>query len=199
MTAKVERRKQDASREEFTAMVERAVQGDSEALDELCGKTFNNIVYQVSGLLGGGLGQDSVEDLAQEVLILVCRDIKNLRNPKSFGWWLKQIIMNVKNRYLGKHMERKFQLNIDDYAEALTEQDSGLLPSNHAENLDMKNTVMDTISTLPSRQMEAVILHYVVGLSVSEVAGLMETTTQTVSKNLSIARNKLKSKLEDQW
>ena len=55
--------------------------------------------------------------------------------------------------------------------------------------------MMEIIATLPSRQREAIILHYYGGLSVTEVAAAMSIPHQSVSLYLKLARKKMREEL----
>jgi RNA polymerase sigma-70 factor (ECF subfamily) len=62
-----------------------------------------------------------------------------------------------------------------------------------ADGLDLR----DAVRALPRRQREAVLLHYYVGLPVSEVAELMHCAEGTVKSTLSDARANLAKALGD--
>ena len=183
------------ARAELETLVERATQGDKKALCELCEEIAKGVLFQATHILGN---QSNGEDVAQEVLLRVCESIRSLRNPKAFKGWLARIIINEKNRYLAKNSKQTSVLNIDDYLENILEDKEDFLPHECAENKEMRKVVMEVISSLPIRQREAVMLHYYDGLSVTEVAEVMEVTTQSVSKSLAIARQKLRREFENQ-
>jgi len=183
---------QTSAQLELEALVEKASKGDRDALCELCEKIAKSILFQVTYILGNPAG---VEDVSQEVLIRVCENIHNLRSPKAFKSWLSRIIINEKNRYLAKNMRQGDVLNIDDYLEKANEESEDFIPQEYVENRELREKVREIIMELPMRQREAVILHYYDGLSVTEIAKVLEVATQSVSKNLAIARGKLKKEL----
>jgi len=178
---------------EFEKLVERATRGDKKALCDLCEEIAKGVLFKMTCILGN---QANVEDVSQEVLIRVCESIRNLRSPKAFRMWLSRIIVNEKNRYLAKTARRGVALNIDDYLENILEDNDVFLPQECVENEELRKTVMDIVAGLPMRQREAVMLHYYDGLSVTEVAEVMDITTQSVSKNLALAREKLRRELQ---
>ena len=185
------------TRAEYEALAEEASQGCKKALCKLCEKISKGVLFQLTYILGN---QSNAEDVSQEVLIRVCMNIRSLRNPKAFKGWLARIIVNEKNRYLAKHMKQggTSMRNIDDYLERIMEEDDDVIPHGHVENEELNKIVMEVISDLPMRQREAVMLRYYSDLSVTEVAESMNVTTQTVSKSLALAHEKLKRGLGDQ-
>jgi len=177
---------------QFEALVEKASKGDKDALCELCENVAKSILFQVTYILGR---PDGVEDVSQEVLVRLCENIHTLRSPKAFRTWLSRIIINEKNRYLAKNIKQGEVFNIDDYLEEMSEESDDFIPQDYVESKELRQSVMQTIMALPMRQRETIIMHYYDGLSVTEIARTLETTTQSVSKNLAVARGKLKDKL----
>ena len=178
----------------FEQTVERAIQGDGDALCYLCEKISKSVIFQVTHILGG---QANAEDVSQEVLIRVCENIAKLRSPKAFKVWLSRIIINEKNRYLAKSMRRVEVLHIEDYMESVAEDNDNFLPQQSAENTEMRGAVMGIIQSLPKRQREAIVLYYYEGLSVGDIADTLEITSQSVSKHLALAREKLRQGLRE--
>ncbi|MCL2857705.1 MAG: sigma-70 family RNA polymerase sigma factor [Oscillospiraceae bacterium] len=182
----------EAAQDQLEALVERASKGDKDALCELCEKIAKGVMFKVTYILGKGSG---VEDVSQEVLIRVCENIQNLRSPKAFKTWLSRIIVNEKNRYLAKNMKQGDMLNIDDHLEDTKEETGEFIPQEYVESKELRKKVMQAIEGLPMRQRETIMLHYYDGLSVTEIARVLDVTTQSVSKNLAVARGKLKEEL----
>ncbi len=56
--------------------------------------------------------------------------------------------------------------------------------------------VIEIVDELPARQREAVMLHYYQGLSVTEIADVMEIAQQGVSAYLKYARDKVRTGIE---
>ena len=181
------------TRTELEPLVEQASRGDKKALCKLVESISKGVLFQSTYILGDQAG---AEDISQEVLIRVCENIQGLRNPKAFKSWLARIIVNEKNRFLSKRLKYGTPLNVDDHLDNIPDEE--FLPHERVENTELHKVVMDVISKLPMRQREVIMLHYYSDLSVTEVARSMNITTQTVSKNLAIAREKLKRKFGDQ-
>jgi len=188
-------RQSEDARLAFEQLVERATQGDQDALCNLCEKIAKSVLFQVTHFLGGG--QDGVEDVSQEVLVRVCENIGDLRSAKAFKVWLSRIIINEKNRYLAKNAKRTEVLNIEDYLENITEDNGEFLPQECAESAELRRAVMDIIDGLSMRQREAILLYYYEGLSVTQIAEAMEVTVQSASKHLILAREKLRRALRE--
>ena len=183
----------EEARQQLEKLVENAIQGDKDALSELCKQTARGILFRVTKIMGKN---DGAEDISQEVLLRLCTGINKLKDPKTFHGWLAKIIINEKNRYLSKQIGRGDTMNIDDYVDVVTEQRAEFLPSAWAEKEDTREIISSVVSTLPMRQREAVVLHYYDNLSVSETADAMGIAIPTASQYLTLAREKLKTTLE---
>lgn len=196
LTNKKNKTSNDGEQSALEALVAKAVRGDRNSLSDLCEEIARSVLLQMTYILGD---KTEAEDVSQEVLIRVCENIRSLRNPKAFKGWLSRIMVNEKNRYLAKHLKFGPMSNIDDhleYLEGVAEEHAEFIPHKFVENEEMSRVIMGILSDLPMRQKEAVILHYYNDLSTTEVAEVMGVTTQSVSKALKIAREKLRNELK---
>jgi len=174
------------------ALALRASQGDDGALQELCEKLANVVLHHAKYMLGSKM---DAEDVSQNILIRVCENIRNLREPKAFRAWLAGIELNEARRFIADCSKRSGVVDIEDYLEVFPEGHDEWLPEADAVGKDERRSVMEILSHLPQRQREAVILRYFEDLNVSQVALTMRITHQCVSKYLTIAREKLKSEI----
>ena len=178
---------------EIEALAARAIQGDDTALYSLCEKLTRSILFRAKYMVGNEM---DAEDVAQNVLFRVCENIQSLRKPKVFQAWLSRIIVNESRRYLSARSKHGTVVDIDDYMEELAESDVNQLPSEYVENKNFRQDIMEIVLRLPSRQREAIILHYYDDLKVTEVAQAMNIPHQSASRYLSLAREKLRVELE---
>jgi len=175
------------------ALVERAVRGDNDARGQLCEQIAKKVLFQMKYLLGD---RENAEDATQEILIYIWTHVGDLRNPKAFNAWLGKIIINKKNQHFVKSAKEKTNLDINDYVDQIEEDNDAFLPYACLENEELRNVVLDAVKTLPDRQRESVMLHYFDGLSVTETSEAMGTSQPFVSKNLALAREKIKHVLK---
>ena len=174
-------------------LVSRASKGDRDALSELCESIAKGVQYRV---MYGINNPTDAEDVAQEVLLCVCKSIHQLSSPEAFRVWLGKIIIGETNRFMQRSYKHKDVLDINDYLELVVEDRGTFLPSEYAENAEIRKAVIDAISELPPRQRQAVIFHYYDGLSVKDIAEAMELSQPSVSTHLARARETVKSELK---
>jgi len=175
------------------ALVEKAVQGDRNALYSLCESVIDSVLYHVKYILGNVM---DAEDVTQNVLLRMCENIKGLREPKAFRAWLGGIEINETSRFMAEKAKHVNVVNIDDYADGLWEVNVEHLPCEYVEGKCPDSDVMEIVSRLPIRQREAVILRYFEDLSVTEVAHAMNISHQNASRYLGLAHKKLQNELK---
>ena len=142
------------------------------------------------------MNEMDAEDVTQEVLLSVCKNIGALREPKAFGKWLSSIITHEANRYAKIKNNKGFMLDIDEYTESVLEKNIDFLPEENIDNQELRAFMMDIISGLPTRQRQAIMLFYYDELSVTEVAETMGITHQNASKYLALGHEKIKIELQ---
>ena len=174
-------------------LAKRAMRGNREALIDLCNAIARDVLFRVMRRLPD---RTEAEDVAQEVLIRVCANIRTLKHPKNFGAWLNSIIKNETNRYAKAELAAAPILDIQEYLDTAEEENAEFLPQEYVLRQEDRQAVMRIVDALPERQLEAVMLHYYEGMGVTEAAKAMGVTKQGVSRYLALAREKIKSEIE---
>lgn len=178
--------------QELTAT--KASKGDREALAQLCELIAKSVLFHMSRMLRNHV---DAEDAAQEALIRVCKNIEQLKNPKTFRKWLGTIIVNEARR---KMMQSVKQLNnvihLSDIEEVAIDEDESFLPEQFAVNAESRKMVVEAIDRLPQRQKEAVLLHYYDRLNVTETAEAMGISQPAASIHLKEACARIKRYIE---
>lgn len=175
-----------------TKLIKQAIKGDRKAGIALCDEIARDILFRARILLSN---EHDAEDVAQEVLLRVCKGVHQVKEPKAFGGWLNSIVINEARRYMKKSTGQSDVLCLDDYLDTVAEENEELLPQEHLLKKEERKAMMEIIATLPNRQREAIMLYYYENLSVKEAAGIMDISHQNVSLYLKLARNKIKQAL----
>ena len=170
-----------------------ASRGNQEALLELCDSIEKKVFVRAMRILNNRM---DAEDVAQETLVRVCRQITHLKDARAFYAWLGSIIVNESKRHMMKNSKYKEVLQINEIAKDALEQDEAVLPFEHIDRIENRKMVNEAILLLPARQREAIILHYFDELSVKETASAMDIPIQSASNYLKLARAKIKITLE---
>jgi len=184
---------EDNAKIEFDNLVERAMAGEQQSISELSETIAKTVLWQSLNLLQC---EQDAQDVTQEVLLKVWEKIDTLRDHKKFNAWLSKIIINAKNQFLRGKEKRKVLVDLDDYSGELEDHKEEFIPEAVIENEEMSKIVLSIVSTLPTRQREAIMLHYFGDLSVKETGEAMDVTPQCASQFLLLATKRLKRELE---
>ena len=132
-------------------------------------------VFQVTFALCRNRGL--AEDATQEAFARALERWARLRDRPWVGGWVMSTALNASRGMLRRR----------PYA---------FSPRTDSSDPESATELWDVVRRLPRRQREAVVLHYVVDLSVSETAAVMGCREGTVKAHLSGARQVLRQWLE---
>jgi RNA polymerase sigma-70 factor (ECF subfamily) len=176
-----------------SALVNRAVQGDGDALAQLleqCGPLLRqHLRGKIPPRWQSVLSED---DVMQETYAEAFLEIGNFRpvSDEGFCVWLGRIAKNnlidairgLESEKRGGKVGRVAEVLMDDSAVALYDQlcASGTTPSQHAARSEACSLIKKAIGELPDAYARVVELYDVQELSANEVASAMQCTTGAV-------------------
>lgn len=161
--------------------VERAVNGDARAFEELIGIEKERLYYKALSYVGN---KEDASDAVQEALYKAFLSISQLQHPPYFSTWLFKILIRECYRLLKKR-NRFIPLEDDEIITRL-EQTPEEKKDDH---------VGEALSKLPPPQRSAIVLFYYYGFSVKEIAEMMKKPYGTVKTYLHRGRKALKAQL----
>jgi RNA polymerase sigma-70 factor, ECF subfamily len=125
---------------------------------------------------------DDAKELIAETILKAYEGIHRLRDEKAFLAFL----FGIASRIMKKQYRRQKFWGFFDYGKSSTIEDKGPTPE---EGLDVQ-FLYDAIKKLPCKYQEVVVLHFISGLSLQEVAVIQESTLSAVK--LRALRGKIK-------
>lgn len=186
------------------ALVARVVAGEKDAFDALFQKHYAR-VYNFAAQLTGSL--DAAEDIAQSVFIRAYGSLGRLRDGRAFVKLLYRTAVNlVRDR--AKSARRKPWIAFRDMlrsvrmSEGLTDEpvefaDQSLDPARVVGERVLAEALREQIAALPPDFREALVLHHIEGLDVSEIAEIAGVPVGTVKSRLGRARRRLRDTMGD--
>jgi len=147
-------------------------------------------------------GFKDYSDLIQETNIRIWKSIYQLKDPRAFKSWLKQIVTNLYYDEL-RRMPRFQVVSIDEpvRAEDGTAKpvreiaDNSPQPESKMLSLELSDVLEKAVSGIPEQFRTAAMLRDVDGLSYEEIANLTDTELGTVKSRIARARTKIQKRI----
>lgn len=139
-------------------------------------------------------------DLIQEILLKVIKNIKYLKTPETIKKWTHKIIVNSYYDFMRKINIRKKRINYEltVTGEKVTViEDKHTKPNEETLNHELKDKIYGAIMRLPQNYRLVVLLRDYVGLSYEDIESILNLNKGTVKSRLARARNKLKQELRN--
>jgi len=162
------------------SLVKKAQQQDAEAFIQLM-EMHKESMYKIAHSY---LKRDAdIADAMQETILDCFEKIQTLKNPNYFKTWLIRILINNCNDIIRKEskvclLEHYEGLEIEAVAEDLTE-------------------FRELLNSLDEKYRTILILYYVEGYRIREIAGLLDMNESTVNSRLRRSRMMLKKELHN--
>jgi RNA polymerase sigma-70 factor (ECF subfamily) len=173
-------------------LVARVRDGDIGALGELY-KRHKTKVYRTATAITHD--ERMAEDILQEVFLRVNRYADSFDQTQPFEPWLYRITVNLSYSWVNR--AKRWVSFFQDAIERLRAP-SGRDPESLTEARERRECLGRAIDGLPDSHRIVVILYYLEGLSVSEVAYALGVPEGTIKSRLYYAREKLRRAIAEQ-
>lgn len=178
------------ARQNESALVCAARQGDKEALQLLLGRNWawlKGLAYSIVG------DANDVDDVLQDICVRVISKIDTLREPERFRPWLAILARRQALRYRQQKAQRPIS-----WDEELADQHCDKTAQRLLENLEQKEQyerILQALNSLPEKYREAFILEYVHDLTYGQIAEILDIPFTTVQIRLVRARRMILDKV----
>lgn len=137
------------------------------------------------------------DDAAQETFIQAVLHIHQYEAGTNLKSWLAKITVNVCR---GKYRRQKMLRRLEQVLQLVTFQINASTPSveDHCIQSEQRRAILRAVDTLDEKHRLPVLLHYMQGFSVPEIAHLLDENEGTIYSRLHYANRKLRSRLEGQ-
>lgn len=172
----------EPDRQADRALVERCLQGQPGAFDELY-RRFAPRVFTLACRMSGS--RSTGEDLLQEIFLLVHRKLGSFKGEAALSTWVYRLATNCCLDFL-RSRQHKLQLASEELDESLPPAvDHGRL---RTDRLDIERAIAE----LPPGYRAAFVLHDVEGFDHAEVARLLGIAEGTSKSQVHKARMKMR-------
>ncbi|MEF2279944.1 sigma-70 family RNA polymerase sigma factor [Deinococcus sp. YIM 134068] len=142
---------------------------------------------RVHRLASGMVGPGAADDVVQEVLISMYRNLGGFRGEAQFSTWLHRITLNACHRALAARQA----VALEDTPEPAAPHS----PVRAGEQADLRDRLAWAMGQLPPDQREAVSLRELSGLDYAEIAEVMGVEVGTVKSRIHRGRAALRGLL----
>lgn len=170
--------------------------GDSQAFETLYKEYYREVCMTINGIIKD---ESDAEDLANEVFIKIYHKIDELKNPSSFGKWLRRITVNTAVAYIRKNkrtvlcddetqnIESIYSTEIGDYKE--------LLPEKNNDREETKRMMLEIINNIPDKMRVVIYMHFYSKMSVSDIAEELGISEGTVKSRIYYGKKHIKEQV----
>jgi len=169
-------------------LVHAARAGDTTAFDSLFYRYRDGLFR-----LGFAITKDpsAAEEIVVDTFARAHRAIERLEPDDSLRPWLYRVAVNLSyNRRPRKGVTFS---SLDDGTDDIA--GDGESPSDAAERAERRRVVLECVDTLGAKHKVVVVLHYLNGLNLAEIAEIVEVPVGTVKSRLHYALRKLRVQL----
>ncbi len=163
--------------------VEAARAGDQSAYEALF-RAHRDAIYSLA--LHFARDPELAADLTQETFVRAWERLPGLRDPAAFAGWLRSMSVNL----VRDHFRAAREADPIDEGTPLADDAAG--PEQALEESERDAVVRRAILDLPEHQRVVVVMHYLEGRPVMEIAGALNLPKGTVVSRLSRGRKNLR-------
>lgn len=174
-------------------LVERAAAGDRDAFDRLIRSRLDRLYRMAVAITRS---EPDARDATQDACVLAWRELPRLRDHNKFDPWLSQILVNAARGVV----RRTGRIRVRELSVEPAHPDAGARaePAMPAETdtLGDSDAIQRAFARLDGTTRSLLVLHYVEGTPLSEIARVMGSPVGTIKWRLSNARKALERALE---
>lgn len=176
------------TRELDRELAQRAGDGDDSARRELAWRLLPRVRTTVHYLAGGDRDAD---DLVQQALVEVLRVVGTFRGDASLEYWADRVVVRTALRRIKQRRWRENIVRLDPEEAGAT--DGG--QERAYERTELRRRLATHLEQLTPERRTDVVLHWVRGYTIPEIADLTGTKLNTVRGRLRDAKRQLKKQL----
>ncbi|HHY81111.1 MAG TPA: RNA polymerase sigma factor [Clostridiales bacterium] len=182
-------------------LVEAIKAGHTQRFEELV-DIYKDKVYNMARYMTGC--QQEAQDLAQEIFILIYRNIHGFQGNSSLSTWIHRIALNRCLDWQRKQQRRRkillpvFKREDDNFEDPLERQPNRQpTPEESLVRKEQIQELREAIQQLPEKYKKVMILYYYQQLSYSEISEILDLPVRTIETHLYRARQKIREHLSD--
>ena len=135
----------------------------------------------------------AAEDILQECFLRVYKYADRIDADLPLAPWLYRVTVNLS--YTWTKRNKRYRISLDGFIDRLVSPATHT-PESSTEHSELQEKLQEAINSLPFGQRAVVVLHYLNGMSLKEIAEILDCPEGTVKSRLYHARESLREKLK---
>ncbi len=176
---------------EDAKLVSRIRDGSLDAFEALYHK-YKRPLYQTALAITGD--QTAAEEILQDCFVRAYTALGRVDASTSLSPWLHRIVINLSANWVSRH--RQWSSALDEWMDRLIAGPTAS-PEYMIEALELCEIVREAIAELSFVQRATIVLHYLQGFSLAEIAYIFDCPLGTVKSRLHYACKTLRKKLRE--
>jgi len=172
------------------ALAGRLSKGERTAAEDLVNRYYERIYLFMRAV---GHDRQTSEDLTQETFLRAWCHIGQLRDGKALNGWLFRIASNASKLYHRRHKDRP-TVDLD----SIEPPAGGADGSKRAADREQMGQLHEAVTRLPWKLRQAVVLHYMEQLTISEAAQAAGIRPGTLKSRLNRGLEALREEVTDE-
>lgn len=168
-------------------VIDRVLHGDTELFGVLVDRYQGECVAYAKYMTGS---YDEAADIVQNSFVRAYRSLGRCRDPERFRGWLFRIVSNQCKTHLARRKRRRREA-----LSRVADHPAEVAASESVEKEELRRRVHEALQALSVDQREALVLKYVHGLSLPEMADVLSATVPALKMRLLRGREALRERL----
>ncbi|HEY6109768.1 MAG TPA: RNA polymerase sigma factor [Gemmatimonadales bacterium] len=169
-------------------VIEQVLDGDTDQFAVLVDRYGDEFARYAKYMIGS---EDEAADVIQESLVRAFRSLRRCQDRTNFKGWLFRIVSNQCKTHITRRRRRSLEP-----LDAASEIPAVENPATDAEAEDLRRRVRLALQDLPREQREALVLKYIEGLSLPEMAEALSVSVPALKMRLLRARRELLARVQ---
>lgn len=185
----------EISQSEIEETVKRVQEGsveDFHKLYDLFSKPIYNFIWRLIG------STQDAEDLTQETFLKVHREIKNVRQPGQFKFWLYRVARNEVYQKL-RRSKKASEILVDsttiDYFDFLPHHSPDINPEKRALHQELNKIIAQTLQAMAPKYRDVFVLAVFHKMSYEDITQIVDRSLLSVKTDIYRARVTVKEAL----
>ncbi len=174
-------------------LIKRSIKGDVDAFEELI-KDYKKVAYNIA--LRVLRNKEDAEDVSQEALVKVYKNIESFNMQSTFKVWLYRIVMNTcldlkrKKKIVTYSIDKPLENDESEITQEIPDNSSN--PDVIIQNKLESKMLYECIGMLEDDFRTVIVLRDLQNLSYKDIASVLSCNEGTIKSRLNRARKKLR-------